>query len=519
MITFRASAGRRRPVLAVAAVGAALALTLSACSASSDGSDSGGTTPTDISIGVISQPPTFDPAQLDLGEGSLIWTGIYDTLLKVDNQGVVQPNAAESYEYSEDGRVLTLSLREGMTFSNGDAVTSADVVATIDRMKETPGVRTPDVASIESMDAPDDLTVVLNLNAPDPSLLVNLGTGAGVIADAATLGNEDIALNPIGSGPYVFDTEATVNGSTYVMTKREDHWNADAYPFETVTARVLEDSQARFNALQAGEISTTQIAADQVEAVEAAGLHTKVIDASAVGSLLFLDRDGEIVPALGDVRVRQAINMAFDRQLYVDQFLLGAGVPTEQFYNPGAPGYVEDLNGTYPYDVDGAKALLSEAGYADGFALTMPSTYFSQAVEPALTQTLADIGITVTWESVPPQEVVSSLSSGKYAMAWFYEGLNAPSIMTRSDLGPNGLLNPTSYSTPELTAMLDEVNTLVADPDAQSKVYEEINKYSVENALVAPVYYTSSYYGLAKGITFLPDASVPLDIANYGIGD
>lgn len=517
MITFRASAGRRRPLLAVAATGAALALLLSACSPAGGDSASEGAAPTAITIGVTSQPPTFDPAQLDLGESSLIWTGIFDTLLKVDNQGVVQPNAAESFEYSEDGRTLTLTLREGMTFSNGDPVTAADVVATIDRMKATPGVRTPDVSSIDSVEAPDDLTVVVNLNAPDPSLLVNLGTGAGVIADAATLGDEDLALNPIGSGPYVLDTDATVTGSSYVMTKREDHWNAGAYPFQTVTARVLEDAQARLNALQAGEISTTQIAADQVDAIEGAGLTTKVIDASAVGSLLFLDRTGATVPALGDVRVRQAINMAFDRQLYVDQLLLGAGVPTEQFYNPGQPGYVEELNGTYPYDVDGAKALLAEAGYPDGFALTMPSTYFSQATEPALTQSLADIGIMVTWESVPPQEVVSSLSSGKYAMAWFYEGLNSPSIMTRSDLGADGLLNPTSYTTPELTALLEKASTLSADPDAQGAVYEDINRYSVENALVAPVYYTSTYYGLAQGIQYLPDAAVPLDIANYGI--
>ncbi|KJC64688.1 hypothetical protein TZ00_06985 [Agreia bicolorata] len=516
-MTFRASAGRRRQALAVATMSAALALTLSACSPSGGGSNSAGTAPTTIGIGIGAQPATFDPAQLDLGESAVIWTGVFDTLLKVDNDGVVQPNAAKSYEYSADGRVLTLSLREGMTFSNGDAVTSADVVATINRMKETPGVRTPDVASIASVDAPDDLTVVLNLNAPDPSLLINLATGAGVIADAATLNNDDIALNPIGSGPYVLDTAATVTGSSYVMTKREDHWNAAAYPFQTVTARVLADSQARFNALQAGEISVSTIASDQADSIKAAGFSVHVVDASAVGSLLFLDRTGSIVPALGDVRVRQAINMAFDRQLYVDQLLLGAGVPTEQFYNPGQPGYVEDLNKTYPYDVKGAKALLAEAGYPDGFALTMPSTYFSQATEPALTQTLADIGITVTWESVPPQEVVSSLSSGKYAMAWFYEGLNSPSIMTRSDLGADGLLNPTSYTTPELTALLDKVNSLTADPDAQGAAYEEINKYSVENALVAPVYYTSTYYGLAKGISFLADTAVPLDIANYGI--
>jgi peptide/nickel transport system substrate-binding protein len=337
----------------------------------------------------------------------------------------------------------------------------------------------------------------------------------GIIGDVDTLDDPDTALNPVGSGPYVLDEDASTTGSTYVLTRRDDYWDADSYPYSTVTLRVIEDAQARFNALQAGEIDAGTARANEVQSLEGAGLETKVIEATAWSGIVIMDRAGDLVPALGDVRVRRAINMAFDRDLYAKELFFGGATGTNQFYNPTQAGYDPDLDGFYEHDVDGAKDLLAEAGYADGFALTMPSTFFSASSEPAITQSLADIGITVTWEAVPPQEVSSSLSSGKYGAAWFVEGLNSAAIMTSSNLGPDGQFNPTGWTTPELTALLAEA-AATPDPEEQAAVYEEINAYSVENALQAPVVYFSTYWLTKPGVDYRPNGAVPLYLSNFG---
>ena len=469
-----------------------------------------------LTIAIGGQPPSFDPAAADLGESAYIWTGIYDTLLKVDPDGAIQPNAAEKWEYSEDGLTLTLTLRDDLTFSDDSKVTAEDVAATIERSRTTPGLRATDLALVESVEATDDRTVVLALSEGDPALLVNLATGAGIVGQAATLDDESIALNPVGSGPYVLDESATSTGATYVLNRRDDYWNVAAYPFDKVTVRVIEDQQARFNALQAGEIDAGNARPDQLPPLESAGLTLKPIEAIAWGGLMFTDRNGEIVPALGDQRVRAAIEMAFDRELYVEQLLQGAGRPTDQILNPIQAGYDPDLEGFWEFDTAGAKELMADAGYADGFDLVMPSSYFSTQFEPAITQTLAEIGIRVTWEAVPPQEVFASLSSGKYGLAWFFEGLNSPSIMTRSNFAANGSLNPSGYTTPELTGLFEEL-AATPDPEAQVPIYEEINRYGVENALVAPLFYSSTTWTTKPGIEYLPSGAVPVYLSNFGV--
>jgi peptide/nickel transport system substrate-binding protein len=502
---------RSRAVVAAVA-GVCLAASLTACSGGKgDAADSGRA----LALAISAQPPSFDVAQADLGESAYIWSGIYDTLLTVDSNGEVQPNAAESWEYSNDSRTLTLTLRDGLTFSNGDAVTASDVVATLQYEIATPGLRTPDVASIASVAAPDDHTVVLDLKQPDPALLANLATAVGIIGEPGTLGSKEAALNPVGSGPYTLDANASVNGSTYVLNRRDDYWNLDAYPFKTVTVRVIEDSQARFNALQAGEINAGGATADQVDQLSSAGFTVKPINAVAWGGLVVIDRAGQLVPALGDRRVRAAINMAFDRELYNKQLLLGGGKPTYQFYNPLQAGYDPKLDDFYKHDIDGAKKLLAEAGYPDGFSVTLPSSFLSTAFEPAVTQSLADIGITATWEAVPPQEIVSSLSSGKYGLAWTFEGLNAPAIMTRSNLGIDGSLNPNHYTDETLAALLAEAATTV-NPDAQAEVYKKINRYSVENSLVVPVVYTGAAWATSSGVEYKPNGAVPAYLRNFG---
>ena len=192
----------RRPRLRLPTAAVAVAALLATASCGASGEQSSADTET-LSLAVQNTPNSFDPAQLLSGTQAYVWSALYDTLLTVDNKGELQPNAAESWAYSGDRKTLTLKLRQGMTFTCGAPVTAAAVKATLDRTLSTPGPNSFTVASIESVDAPDERTVVLHLKEPDGALLRSLAAAVGVIGDPKTLDTERTALNPVGSGPYV----------------------------------------------------------------------------------------------------------------------------------------------------------------------------------------------------------------------------------------------------------------------------------------------------------------------------
>ncbi|GGV29353.1 peptide ABC transporter substrate-binding protein [Actinomadura cremea] len=500
LIRFTARGARTRLLTAVAAVAALLAT--ASCGASGEQSS---TDPETLSLAVQNTPNSFDPAQLLSGTQAFVWSAVYDTLLIVDNKGELQPNAAESWAYSDDRKTLTLKLRDGMTFSSGAPVTAAAVKTTLERTLSTPGPNSFTVASIESVGAPDERTVVLRLKEPDGALLRSLAAAVGVIGDPATLGTERTALNPVGSGPYVLD-ESTVNGSEYVLKKRDDYWNAKAYPFETVEMQVMKDRTAIVNALRSGELNAASVEATHLDQFKSGGFEVKFIDAVVVGMLSLSDRDGTVVKPLADVRVRQAINMAFDREKIVAQLLRGAGKPTRQVFNPKGDAYDAALERTYTYDPGAAKKLLAEAGYPDGFAVRMPSLFFTKPFEPTVTQSLAEIGVEVTWEPTPPQNSASSISSRKYGMLLQVEGLNSASIEVKNSVDPEGPRNVFGTRDPELTEMLDQANS-TGDPAKASALYKRVNAFLVENAWYAPIFYSGRNWVTADGVEYLDDGS------------
>ncbi|XVQ15026.1 ABC transporter substrate-binding protein [Spirillospora sp. CA-255316] len=503
----------RSRILTLTAAAAAL-LATAACGAGSQGSSADATT---LSLAVQGAPNSLDPAQLVEGQQAYVWNSVYDTLLYADNKGRLQPNAATSWNYSDDARTLTLKLRQGMAFSSGAKVNAAAVKATLERSIATPGPNRFKFSSIASVQAPDDLTVVIKLKKPDGALLSSLSMAAGVIGDPATLNDPATKLTPVGSGPYVLDKAATVNGSTYVLKRRNDYWNAKAFPFETVKIRVIADRTATANALQAGELNAGTAEVNHLARLKAAGFGSTLVQAITTGNLVMVDREGEVLKPLGDVRVRKAINMAFDRPKIVQQLLRGAGKPTVQQFNPKGPAYDPALEQTYSYDPAGAKKLMAEAGYAGGFSVKMPSFIFTKPFEPTITQSLADIGIKVTWDPVPPQNNVAALSSKKYPMFFMLEGLNIAPVEVRLYAEPDGFRNTFGTEDPRLSKLLDQANR-EQDPARSADLYKKINAFLVQNAWNAPVFYVGANWVTKGGVTYLGDGSLTFQtIRAFGV--
>lgn len=483
---------------------AATALAVSGCASPNPASTENDENAT-LKIAVNAAPRSLDPAQLDGGVQAYIWGSVYDTLLHYDNAGKLQPNAAESWELSEDALRLTFNLREGMTFSNGNAVTAEAVAANLERNKQTPGQQQTKMAAVKSVEVPDKSTVTVHFSTPDPSFLYNMALDAGVIADPTVVNEEQSATVPVGSGPYKLDTSASVTGSSYVLQKREDYWNAGAYPFDSITVRILPDQTAALNALRSGEVDVSTVPKNQLDSFNQNDFNIVHTPSSSVGYLNLADRDGKVLAPLGDVRVRQAINLAIDRKEIVDKLLFGGGVPSNQQFNLKGEAYDPQLEGVYAYDPERARKLLAEAGYADGFDVSMPSTPLSTTFEPTIGQALGDVGIRVTWVPVPPQNATRAVAAGEYPMYFFVTGTDVTPREVQRQLH-SGSQNPFDWSSPELER-LEAAASKELDLDKRTKRYQELNRYVVEHALFAPIFFLGKDVVTTKNVKYLGDGS------------
>lgn len=486
-------------VAAVATV-ALVGLALAGCSSSAPESGSEPEGPQSLQLSLNAPPANFQIGNWSGGDSTL-FISVYDTLLQAEVDGSITPGLAESYEYSDDRLTLTFTLRSGSTFTDGTPVNAAAVAASLEASRvgsTTAGLLT----SIASIDTPDETTVVLTLSEPDASIVPLLTGIAGGIGSPEVLTAESSQLTPVGSGPYVLDEAKTTVGSSYALTKNEDYWNADAYPYDTVTFTIIQDPTAVQNALQTGQLDYAGVpSADVVKQFDSSKFVSGNNRPGTVAALWLVDREGAIVPALGDVRVRQAINLALDRDGIAAALNPGTNTATNQVFNPNGEAFSEELLDTYAFNLDEAKALMAEAGYADGFEITMPSTVVSTTYESVLTQALGDIGISVTWETVPFQDFYAKVYGGNYGMFFMMNGLSSADAQDANAV-LSTVFNPFQSTTPELEELLATANS--STEEEQGAAFRAVNEYLVDEAWFAPVSTIGGFYVHSNAVDYTP---------------
>lgn len=437
-----------------------------------------------LKLGMVDSPGVagFVAADMNMATESPYGQAVYDSLLIASPTNEIQPHLATKWEYSDDKTVLTLTLRDDVKFTD-DTAFNADVAAqNLLRFRDGNSEIANQLSSVAGATAVDDTTLQITLNAPDPSLLLNLTRAGGYQESPASF--EDPA--PVGTGPYTFDEDRTVPDSNYVFVANDDYWAPELQHYDEINMTVFKDSTALQNALLGKQLNATiYMGFDGFDAIEAAGYTGHDYTQDWLGLLLF-DRTGTVNPALADVRVRQAINYAIDRDGMLKALAGERGEPTTQVFGAGTPGFSEAFDEEYSYDPDEAKSLLEAAGFADGFELTVPTTSFvPAAVFDLLTQQLGEVGITVTLDERSPNDYVGDLLSGKYAVGSFTLEQPATAWDTYQLLAaPGAAWNATHQTPDEILAIGEKLQTGTEEEAAAAA--DELNQYFVENAWFNP---------------------------------
>jgi peptide/nickel transport system substrate-binding protein len=474
-----------------AAIAAAGALALAGCSGGGSGdSGSGGGSATGgtLTWGVIAEASTFAQKDMRWANESPYAQAVYDTLLRANTEGEIEPGLATEWTYNDDKTVLTLTLRDDVKFTNGETLTAEDAAKSLLAFKVGQSPNASNLINLADAKAVDDTTLELDLSAPDPALETFLTQNSGLVAPAEAIDDPATEQNPVGSGPYVLNTGETVVGSSYTFDKNPDYWNPDDQHYDKLVLQYYADPTSLLNAVQGGQVNVTNtIDVSSIDQMKAAGFTANEFALNWWGFLLS-DREGKLAPALADVKVRQAINYALDKESLVKTVGSGFGTPTSQIFPPSSPSFDKSLEDYYSYDLDKAKQLMKEAGYADGFEVTMPrAPAVPESHWTLYADQLAQIGIKVKYEEQAGSEFITSILGGKFPMTWFTLQQDPTDYqLAQFQIAQSATWNTLHQSTPEVEGWIKTIQT--GSEDEATAAGKALNKYIVENAWFAPMY-------------------------------
>jgi peptide/nickel transport system substrate-binding protein len=339
-----------------------------------------------------------------------------------------------------------------------------------------------------------------------------------VISPAGLEDTEALKSATYGAGPYVLDMDQTIVDNQYVYVPNENYWNPDNIHWDKVVIQVSGSNAASYQAIEAGDADLMRGDLATATSAKEAGLEVLSAPTSLLG-VAFIDREGAVVPELADVRVRQALSYAIDREAMVKAAWGDDGQWGNALTLPGYVGFSDELNDSYAYDPDQAKALLAEAGYADGFSFTLGAWNLApaDAVTQAIVENWKAIGVDATIEFYSDASQLSNDALAKKfgAITYYYGGGHTSMMMNDFLLGTPTQYNPFGSSNPAIVEALDRAGS-APDPADQQAAYAEamqiglIDDVWVTNVAHAPSFIIAS--DRVENLEFSSSLSAP-DVA------
>ena len=438
---------------------------------------------------------------------------VFEGLMKPTPEGDLTPAIASDYQVSEDRLTYTFTLRDGVKFHNGDTVTAEDVVYSIQRCAaatETGIVPVEAFSNITDIQAPDASTVVITLAQPDNEFLSYMTT-AVLPADY-----DQQDTDPVGTGPFKFVSRAAQD--SIVLEKFDEYWGTPAQ-LDQVTFKIIENADSLLMSLQSGAIdlcahlTSTQVAQLGEDFDVAEGTMNLV-------QALYLNN---AVEPFDNELVRQALCYAIDKQAIIDLAFDGYGSPIGSSMYPAFGKYFdESLTDYYPHDTEKAKELLAQAGYPDGFSMTItvPSNYKPHMdTAQVLVQQLAEVGITTEIQAVEWESWVSDAYTNRQFQSTVV-GVDASNMTARALLerftstADNNFIN---YSNADYDALFAQAQA-TADDAEQTALYKEMEKNLTEHAANVYIQDLADLVAVRKGlegVTFYPIYVLDLSGIHY----
>ncbi len=469
--------------------------------AGASGSDSQTAQPKTVVIGAQSDLITLDPGNMYEPYANMISYAAYDMLYRVKSgtMGTPEPSVATEVTIDDTKTVYTFKLRDDAVFASGNKLTSKDVAWSVNRvlnMKDSNAYS--NVKNVSKVEAPDDYTVVFTLAEPDASFLVKLTSNAFCILDSEVVkqhGGSDsgsdtaktwLDTTSAGSGPYVI--KSWTPKEQLVLEKNSNYWGT-ASNIDTIILKEMPSVDAQITALQNGEIDIAlglnSETAKQLEGKEGITISN---GATALMTFLVMSRDQSLSPEMSNPKVQEAVRYALDYEGYLTLGGEGCTIPLN-FVQDGFSGALTRDSGSR--DLEKAKALMAEAGYADGFDITLTcANNNSEGLEwstiaQKVKQDLAEININVnieTLEATLVYEKMRDASMPLYVMFWspdYYDINNQFAFLPGTGEDGTAYGNRTKWElTAENQLLWDLANKIQTetDPDKRAEYSEELQK-------------------------------------------
>ena len=472
---------------------------------------------TTLRIGLAEDPDVLDPTLARTFVGRIVFAALCDKLFDIDDKLNIVPQLATSYEWSADSKALTLKLRSGVTFHDGEKMDAAAVKYSLERHKTMAGSnRRGELAPVASVDVVDPSTVRLNLSAPFSPLLAQLADRAGMIVSpkAAQAEGDKFGAKPVCSGPFKFVER--VAQDRIVLERYAGYWKKDDIHFDRIVYLPIPDSTVRLANLRSGQLDFIErLAPSDVPQVKGDSKLklSKITEIGYQGITINVGKsDLAQTSVLGrDPRMREAFELALDRDGIVQVAQDGEGTPGNQWVAPSNPYYAKNVP-IPKRNVERAKALLKEAGVTNPtFTLMTPTTADAQRIAQVVQAMVKEAGFDVKIQSTEFATSLDLADKGQfeaYVLAW--SGRADPDGNIFSFDACKQPLNYAGYCKPEVDDLLKQSRTL-GDPAARRKVYEQVAAIVLKDRPIVYLYHRHwlwAYSSKLSGLRTIPDGLV-----------
>ena len=469
-----------------------------------------------LKVGMQADPTSLDPQKTSLTALFHVTEHIYSALVRLKPDLTVEPDLAEKWDISADGKTYTFTLRKGVKFHSGRALTSADVKYTFDRLvdKATASPNASLLAPAESVAAPDDSTVVITLKQADASFLTNLTSPATVIINRdAVQQNGDLTKTADGTGPFKF--KEYVPNTRVVLERNPDYWESGKPYVDGIEMTIAADDTARSAAVRTGTV-------DFIEYAPLKDIPTLKNDNSLVlagdqnTNIRYIGLNVTRKP-FSDVKVRQAVAAAIDRDAVLGPAVFGFGTPTVEIF---PPGYWAGLGvkASTP-DVAKARQLLADAGYPQGFSTTILSwsqySFLSNAAVVVQDQ-LKEIGISADVNLEENAAYIKDYLDNNFDLT--VTGTSAyvdPNDIYLRNFGTNQPSNAVRYSNPKADDLIAQ-GVATTDQAKRKQIYQQLQQLLLDDAPWVNLYIANQFEAMktyVKGYTHIPTGT------NYTLKD